>query len=121
MRPIIHTVGLLSLIVFGMLLLPSRAQAAVPPEWAYVVNGELQNGSRRGISLQTIELGHYVVTFPRDVEVRDVTATLNSSQGDIRAVPGINTGLKSNQVRILTPDPSLPGFSPHDFTVVVYR
>jgi hypothetical protein len=125
MKPIIRTVGLLSLIVFGMLLLPSRAQAALPPEWAYVVdNGsgaQVQQGSRRGISVETIEPGHYVVTFPTDIKVLGVTATVNNSQGDITAVPGTNSGLEANQVRVLTATPSGPGFEARNFTVAVYR
>ena len=120
MRPNIHTVGLLSLIVFGMLLLPLRAQAASEPEWAYVVNGKVQHGSRQGISVQTIEPGYYIVTFPRDIKVRGVTATVNNSHGDITAMPGDSTGLESNQVRIFTFSPG-GGFEARDFTSVVYR
>jgi hypothetical protein len=121
MRPSIYPVGLLSLIVLALLLLPSGAQAATPPEWAYVVDGQVEHGSRRGISVETIEPGHYVVTFPRDITVLGVTATVNNSQGDITAVPGTNSGLGANQVMVLTPDPTGPGFAARDFTVVVYR
>jgi Predicted Permease Membrane Region len=48
-RPSTYPVGLLSLIVLALLLLPSGAQAASPPEWAYVVNGQVQHGSDRAL------------------------------------------------------------------------
>ncbi len=62
--------------------------------------------SRRGTSVETIEGGHYVVTFLRDIQARGVTAIVNNSQGDFTAVPGDNTDLESNQVFLR---PILPG------------
>ena len=122
MRPIIRTVGLVSLIVFGMMLLPSQAQAASAFEWALVNNnGQVLQASRRGISVEIRQPGEYIVTFPRDIKVRAATATVSSSGGEIVATPPtINNTLAPNQVSVLT----LSSFGAFEggtlFTVVVY-
>ena len=66
--------------------------------------------------MQTLDLERYVVTFPRGATVLGVTATVNNSQGNITAVPGTSSGLQANQARVLSPNPSGPGFEARDFT-----
>ena len=67
--------------------------------------------SEFGVSLEEIQLGEHVITFPAHVAVFGCIATQNASVGIITAVPGSKSGLLANQVRVLSfsPDTNLAG------------
>jgi hypothetical protein len=55
-----------------------------------------------GVSIEEVQLGEYIVTFPEGVRIAGCVATQNSSVGSITATPGSNSALSPNQVRVLT-------------------
>ena len=75
--------------------------------WVYVVNngGETPNIIRRShpaITVIQVQPGEYVVNFPETMQALTCVATLNNSVGAITAIPGEESGLSANQVRVLT-------------------
>lgn len=93
--------------------------------WAYVINDgsgtpRLARASDSTISIRQEQAGEYVVTFPPAVARLSCVATLNNRVGLITAIPGDNSGLQPNQVRVLTLtlDNKLAGN--YDFTLSVF-
>ena len=79
----------------------------MPTAWVYVINDgsgtpHVVRRSHAGITVAQKQPGEYVVTFPRTIRLLTPVATLNNSVGTITAVPGENSGLAANQVRVLT-------------------
>jgi hypothetical protein len=55
-----------------------------------------------GVSIEQVQLGQHIVTFPKRIHVTGCIATQNNSVGTITAIPGSNSALTPNQVRVLT-------------------
>ncbi|SRR5260370_30720578 len=55
-----------------------------------------------GVSIEEVQLGEYIVTFPVGFRVAGCVATQNNSAGTITAIPGSNSALSPNQVRVVT-------------------
>lgn len=75
--------------------------------WLYVINGsgpapEIRRTSHDGITVTVNQPGEYVVTLPFRVSGLAAVGTLGNSVGMITVVPGENTGLALNQIRVLT-------------------
>jgi len=92
--------------------------------WVYVINGgtepRIQRASDAGISVRRIQPGEYVVTFAPEIKELVCTATLNNSVGAITAVPGDNSGLQPNEVRVLTLNLDNSFGGGFDFTLTVF-
>ena len=90
--------------------------------WACIVDqgsgARVERSSDDSITVDTRQPGEYLVTFPSSVARTGCTATLNNSVGFITGVPGDHSGLRDNQVRVLTMEPD-NSFASRDFTVVV--
>jgi hypothetical protein len=106
--------------------LPDGPMPTARLHWAYLIDqGVIAEGARvehssdPTVSVETPQSGEYIVTFPPDIPVLGCTATMNNSVGFITAVPGENSGLQLNQVRVLTMNPD-NSFGPRDSTVVAY-
>ena len=71
--------GLSSLVVISILLLPLVGWAETLIHWVYISdigNGhQIMRESRPSISVETLQPGEYVVTFPRNVKKLGCTAT----------------------------------------------
>jgi hypothetical protein len=94
--------------------------------WLYVINNgsgvpNVVRSSPSGITVTQVQPGEYVVTFPRRFSDLACVATLNSSVGTITAVPGENTGLSPNQVRVLTLSLSNALLRTYDFSLAVFN
>jgi hypothetical protein len=93
--------------------------------WVYVVNdgSGVPNIIRRSdpsITVHQVQPGEYIVQFPATAMGLTCVATLNNSGGAITAIPGDNTGLHSNQVRVLTMALGGGPGGPLDFSLAVF-
>ena len=75
--------------------------------WVYVINDgagvpRIARSSQAGITVTQRQPGEYVVAFPVSARGLAAVATLANSAGAITAVPGENTSLPPNQVRVFT-------------------
>ena len=89
--------------------------------WAYIQHDfsgtNVVRASDSAISVLTVEPGHDIVTFPSSVD--GCTATICNSMGRITAIPGDQTDLAANQVRVTTFFETA-AYSARDFTIVSY-
>jgi hypothetical protein len=97
----------------------------VPYAWVYVINTgagtpNVVRGSHSATTVVQTQPGAYVVTFPSSVSALTCVATLNNSVGTITAVPGDNSGLAPNQVRVVTLTLQNQGRSSYDFSLAVF-
>ncbi len=79
----------------------------MPTAWVYVINDgagvpRIVRASHSGITVTQRQPGEYVVAFPVSARGLAAVATLGNSAGAITAIPGENTGLPPNQVRVAT-------------------
>ncbi|HET6341944.1 MAG TPA: hypothetical protein VFG78_07150 [Gemmatimonadota bacterium] len=93
--------------------------------WVYVINdgGGTPNVVRRSHSATTVEqvqAGEYVVTFPSYVRYLACVATLNNSVGTITAIPGDVSGLLPNQARVVTLTLGNELRGSYDFSLAVF-
>jgi hypothetical protein len=75
--------------------------------WVYVINEgagvpRIARSSHAGITVAQRQSGEYVVAFPVSARGLAAVATLGNSAGAITAVPGENSSLPPNQVRVFT-------------------
>src|SRR5688572_17790810 len=94
--------------------------------WLYVINGSspspnIVRASHAGTTVSQLQPGEYVVTFPAAVSKLACVATLNNSVGTITAVPGENSGLSPNQVRVLTLSLQNQLVGSFDFSLAVFH
>ncbi len=73
----------------------------------YVINDgsgspKVVRSSHSGTTVSQVQPGEYVVTFPFTTSGFTCVGTLNNSVGTITVVPGDNSGLTPNQVRVIT-------------------
>jgi hypothetical protein len=93
--------------------------------WVYVMNNgsgtpHIARRSSSTIAVSQVQAGEYVVTFPKKAKKLTCLATLNDSVGTITAVPGENSGLLPNQVRVLTLTLGNQLLDTYDFSVAVF-
>ena len=93
--------------------------------WIYVINDgsgtpRIVRRSHSGTTVTQLQAGEYVVTFPATVRSLACVATLNNSIGAITAVPGDNSALSANQVRVLTLTLQNQLRGSYDFSLAVF-
>ncbi|NJD08214.1 MAG: hypothetical protein FIA97_17210 [Methylococcaceae bacterium] len=93
--------------------------------WVYVVNNgsgtpSIVRRSHAAIAVSQVQPGEYVVTFPKVVRNCTCVGTLNNSVGTITAVPGENSALLPNQVRVLTLSLDNQFVGAYDFSLAVF-
>lgn len=93
--------------------------------WVYVINDgsgipHIVRRSHPTITVSQVQAGEYIVTFPANVNNFTCVATLNNSVGTITAVPGENSALLPNQVRVLTLSLNNLLINSYDFSLVVF-
>lgn len=98
---------------------------ATATAWVYVVNDgsdtpQIVRRSHAPTTVSQLQAGEYVVTFPPAVRHLACVSTLNSSAGTITAVPGDNSGLAPNQVRVLTLTLNNQLLGTYDFSLAVF-
>lgn len=93
--------------------------------WLYVINDgsgspRIVRSSHPGTMVTQEQPGEYVVTFPLTVPGLACVGTLANSVGTITAVPGENTGLSPNQVRVFTLTLGNELRGAYDFSLAVF-
>jgi hypothetical protein len=93
--------------------------------WLYVINSgsgspNIVRTSHPGTTVTQVQPGEYVVTLPFAVSGLACVGTLNNSVGTITAVPGDNSGLAANQVRVLTLTLQNQVIGSFDFSLAVF-
>jgi hypothetical protein len=93
--------------------------------WLYVINDgsgspNIVRSSHSGTTVTYVQPGEYVVTLPFSVPGLACVGTLNNSVGTITAIPGDNSGLSPNQVRVLTLSLQNQGLGSYDFSLAVF-
>jgi hypothetical protein len=93
--------------------------------WIYVINNgsgtpNIVRTSHSGTTVAQIQPGEYVVTFPIVVAGLAAVGSLGNSVGTITVVPGENSGLSPNQVRVLTLTLQNQLIGSYDFNLAVF-
>jgi hypothetical protein len=93
--------------------------------WLYVINDgsgspNIVRTSDAGTTVTQVQPGEYVVTLPFAVSGLACVGTLNNSVGTITAIPGDNSGLSANQVRVVTLSLQNQALGSYDFSLAVF-
>ena len=93
--------------------------------WLYVINNgsgtpNLVRTSDPGTTVTQVQPGEYVVTLPFRVSGLACVATLGNSVGTITAIPGDNSGLAPNHVRVLTHSLQNQLIGSYDFSLAMF-
>jgi hypothetical protein len=93
--------------------------------WIYVINDgsgtpKIVRRSLSGTTVNQVQPGEYVVTFPVMVSGMACVGTIGNSIGTITVVPGDKSGLQPNQVRVLTLTLGNQLIGSFDFSLAVF-